>query len=31
MDRRYIRSRSLWQDLKLIVMTIPSVLLRRGR
>jgi len=31
MDRRYIRSRSLWQDLKLIVMTVPSILLRRGR
>jgi lipopolysaccharide/colanic/teichoic acid biosynthesis glycosyltransferase len=31
MDRRYIRSRSLWQDLKLILMTVPSVLLRRGR
>jgi lipopolysaccharide/colanic/teichoic acid biosynthesis glycosyltransferase len=30
MDRAYIRARSLWQDLKLIVMTIPTVLLRRG-
>jgi lipopolysaccharide/colanic/teichoic acid biosynthesis glycosyltransferase len=30
MDRTYIGRRSLWQDLKLIVMTVPSVLLRRG-
>jgi lipopolysaccharide/colanic/teichoic acid biosynthesis glycosyltransferase len=30
MDVRYIRSRSLWQDLKLLVLTVPAVLLRRG-
>jgi lipopolysaccharide/colanic/teichoic acid biosynthesis glycosyltransferase len=30
MDRTYIGKRSLWQDLKLIVMTVPSVILRRG-
>jgi lipopolysaccharide/colanic/teichoic acid biosynthesis glycosyltransferase len=30
MDRAYIGRRSLWQDLKLMVMTIPSVLRRRG-
>jgi lipopolysaccharide/colanic/teichoic acid biosynthesis glycosyltransferase len=30
MDRTYIRARSVWQDLKLMVMTIPSVILRRG-
>ena len=30
MDRTYIGKRSLWQDLKLMVMTVPSVLLRRG-
>jgi lipopolysaccharide/colanic/teichoic acid biosynthesis glycosyltransferase len=30
MDVRYIRQRSLWQDLKLIVLTVPAVLLRRG-
>jgi len=31
MDRRYIRAQSLGHDLKLILMTVPSVLLRRGR
>lgn len=31
MDRRYIRAQSVLHDLKLIVMTVPSVLLRRGR
>jgi lipopolysaccharide/colanic/teichoic acid biosynthesis glycosyltransferase len=30
MDIRYIRSRSLWQDLKLLLQTVPVVLLRRG-
>jgi lipopolysaccharide/colanic/teichoic acid biosynthesis glycosyltransferase len=30
MDVRYIRSRSLWQDIKLLVLTVPAVLLRRG-
>jgi lipopolysaccharide/colanic/teichoic acid biosynthesis glycosyltransferase len=31
MDRRYIRCQSLWQDLKLILLTVPAVFLRRGR
>jgi lipopolysaccharide/colanic/teichoic acid biosynthesis glycosyltransferase len=31
MDRRYIRALSLWQDIKLILLTVPSVLARRGR
>ena len=31
MDRRYIRAQSIFHDLKLIIMTVPSVLLRRGR
>jgi lipopolysaccharide/colanic/teichoic acid biosynthesis glycosyltransferase len=31
MDRRYIRAQSLAHDLKLILLTVPSVLLRRGR
>jgi lipopolysaccharide/colanic/teichoic acid biosynthesis glycosyltransferase len=31
MDRRYIRARNFWVDLKLILMTVPAVLLRRGR
>jgi lipopolysaccharide/colanic/teichoic acid biosynthesis glycosyltransferase len=31
MDRRYIRGQSLWQDVKLILLTVPAVLLRRGR
>jgi lipopolysaccharide/colanic/teichoic acid biosynthesis glycosyltransferase len=31
MDRSYIRARSLWQDIKLMVMTVPSILKRRGR
>lgn len=30
MDRAYIGRRSLWQDIKLIVLTVPSVLKRRG-
>jgi lipopolysaccharide/colanic/teichoic acid biosynthesis glycosyltransferase len=30
MDVQYIRSRSLWQDLKLLFLTVPAVLLRRG-
>jgi lipopolysaccharide/colanic/teichoic acid biosynthesis glycosyltransferase len=30
MDLRYIRSRSLWQDLKLLLLTVPAVLFRRG-
>jgi lipopolysaccharide/colanic/teichoic acid biosynthesis glycosyltransferase len=31
MDRRYIQRQSIWQDIKLILLTVPSVLLRRGR
>jgi lipopolysaccharide/colanic/teichoic acid biosynthesis glycosyltransferase len=31
MDRRYIRARTVWIDLKLILMTVPAVILRRGR
>src|SRR5205823_467758 len=30
MDVQYIRSRSLWQDVKLLLLTLPAVLLRRG-
>lgn len=30
MDVKYIRSRSLWQDIKLLIQTIPAVILRRG-
>src|SRR5262249_30144394 len=30
MDVRYIRSRSLWRDLVLLLLTVPAVLLRRG-
>lgn len=30
MDLRYSRSRSLWHDLKLIVQTVPAMLLRRN-
>lgn len=30
MDVEYIRDRGLWNDLKLIIATIPAVLLRRG-
>lgn len=30
MDIRYIRRRRLWQDISLILQTIPAVLLRRG-
>ena len=30
MDLQYIRSRSLWQDLKLLVLTVPAVALRKG-
>lgn len=31
MDRSYIRALSIWQDIKLILLTVPSVLTRRGR
>jgi lipopolysaccharide/colanic/teichoic acid biosynthesis glycosyltransferase len=30
MDLQYIQRRSFWQDLKILVATIPAVLLRRG-
>jgi lipopolysaccharide/colanic/teichoic acid biosynthesis glycosyltransferase len=30
MDIRYIRRRSFWQDLKLILQTVPAVLFQRG-
>jgi len=30
LDIRYIRSRSLWQDLRLLVATVPAVVLGRG-
>ena len=30
MDMEYIRKRSFWQDLKLLLLTVPAVLLRRG-
>ena len=30
MDVQYIRSRSPWQDLKLLLLTLPAVMLRRG-
>jgi lipopolysaccharide/colanic/teichoic acid biosynthesis glycosyltransferase len=30
MDLQYIRSRSPWQDLKLLLLTIPAVLLQKG-
>lgn len=30
MDLAYVHSRSLWHDLKLLALTIPAVLLRRG-
>ena len=30
MDLRYLRKKSFWQDVKLIVMTVPSILFRRG-
>jgi lipopolysaccharide/colanic/teichoic acid biosynthesis glycosyltransferase len=30
MDLRYIRSRSPWQDLKLLLLTVPAVVLRKG-
>jgi lipopolysaccharide/colanic/teichoic acid biosynthesis glycosyltransferase len=30
MDVRYIRSCSAWQDLKLLLLTVPAVVLRRG-
>ena len=30
MDMRYIRARSLFQDVKLLVLTIPAVILRKG-
>jgi lipopolysaccharide/colanic/teichoic acid biosynthesis glycosyltransferase len=30
MDRRYAKRRHLWSDIKLVIKTIPAVLLRRG-
>jgi lipopolysaccharide/colanic/teichoic acid biosynthesis glycosyltransferase len=30
MDLRYVRALSLWQDVKLLIQTVPAVLLRRG-
>jgi lipopolysaccharide/colanic/teichoic acid biosynthesis glycosyltransferase len=30
MDIRYIKRRRLWNDLSIILQTIPAVLLRRG-
>lgn len=30
MDMRYVRTRSLWRDLKLIVLTVPSIINRDG-
>lgn len=30
MDIKYVKSMSLWQDLRLLMLTIPSVLLRKG-
>jgi lipopolysaccharide/colanic/teichoic acid biosynthesis glycosyltransferase len=30
MDIRYIRSRSLWQDVKLLLTTVPALVFRRG-
>jgi lipopolysaccharide/colanic/teichoic acid biosynthesis glycosyltransferase len=30
MDLQYIRSRSPWQDLKLLLLTVPAVVLRKG-
>ena len=30
MDLRYVRKKSFWQDLKVIVATVPSILFRRG-
>ena len=30
MDLQYIRSRSLWQDLKLLLLTAPALVLRKG-
>jgi lipopolysaccharide/colanic/teichoic acid biosynthesis glycosyltransferase len=30
MDLRYIRSRSPWQDLKLLLLTVPAVVLQKG-
>jgi len=30
MDMEYIRKHSPWQDLKLLLLTVPAVLLRRG-
>ncbi|MGE0606921.1 MAG: sugar transferase [Pirellulales bacterium] len=30
MDLRYVRSRGLWHDLKLIALTVPAVVLRKG-
>jgi lipopolysaccharide/colanic/teichoic acid biosynthesis glycosyltransferase len=30
MDLQYIRSQSPWQDLKLLLLTVPAVVLRKG-
>ena len=30
MDMQYIESRSFWQDVKILAMTVPAVLLKRG-
>jgi lipopolysaccharide/colanic/teichoic acid biosynthesis glycosyltransferase len=30
MDMQYIKSRSFWQDVKILALTLPAVLLRRG-
>jgi lipopolysaccharide/colanic/teichoic acid biosynthesis glycosyltransferase len=30
MDLRYVRSRTLWKDLRLMAMTVPSVIRRDG-
>jgi len=30
MDMRYIRARSILSDLKLLILTIPAVILRKG-
>ena len=30
MDLQYIRVRSPWQDLKLLLLTVPALVLRRG-
>jgi lipopolysaccharide/colanic/teichoic acid biosynthesis glycosyltransferase len=30
MDLQYVERRSLWQDVKILLSTVPAVLLRRG-